>query len=225
MTETVKSRADRAPVEGVVLLHGLGRTRIGMLLLARRLERAGFRTRCVGYRSRRLRLAEAVEQVTAAVVQQAGKWDIVHLVGHSLGGVIASAIQAARPDLPIGRVVTLGSPMRGSALAAFTGRILPLRAVFGPVLSELAEARGPRPRSENVGAIAGTTGNRIVGHEVGLLGPHDGKVTLRSAWAGARHRAAVPVGHAMLPFSRKVAGLAVHFLKHGQFPKDAERGD
>ncbi|MFN7992089.1 MAG: alpha/beta fold hydrolase [Bryobacteraceae bacterium] len=37
----------------------------------------------------------------------------VHLIGHSLGGVIARAVAAQRPDL-IASVTTLGSPFRGS---------------------------------------------------------------------------------------------------------------
>jgi hypothetical protein len=79
------------------------------------------------------------------------------------------------------------------------------------------------PPSERIGAIAGIAGDPVIGRELGLVGPHDGKVTLRSAWAGAGHRAVVPVGHAMLPFSIRVAELTEAFLKNGRFPADAER--
>lgn len=227
MTESVNAQdAGSAPVEGVVLIHGLGRTRLGMQIMAHRLERAGFRTACIGYRSRRLSFAEAVDSVDRAVARRSAGWDVVHLVGHSLGGVIASTILArhseGRPGPKVGRAVMLGAPMRGSALAAWTGRITPLRHVFGPILAELAIAKGPRPPSDRVAAIAGTTGSRLVGREVGLHGLHDGKVTLRSAWSGAGHRAAVAVGHAMLPFSSLVTDLTAHFLRHGHFP--AENG-
>jgi len=117
--------------------------------------------------------------------------------------------------------------MRGSALAAWSLRIAPVRAVLGPVLAELARPKGPVKASDRIGAIAGIAGNRAIGRaigrEVGLVGPHDGKVTLRSAWAGAGHRAAVPVGHAMLPFSREVARLTAGFLKDGHFPGKVEK--
>ena len=60
--------AARAPRgEGVALFHGLGRTRMGMQLLAHRLRGEGFETSCVPYRSRRLSLAEAVELAGRAV--------------------------------------------------------------------------------------------------------------------------------------------------------------
>lgn len=220
-------RPDRPPISGVALFHGLGRTRIGMQLLAHRLRRAGFEAVCVPYRSRCLSLAEATDHAARAVARLARRWEVVHLAGHSLGGVLAAAVLMARPDLPVGRVVMIGSPMRGSPLAAWSLRIVPVRAVLGPVLAELARPKGPVPPSERIGAIAGIAGNRAIGRaigrEVGLVGPHDGKVTLRSAWAGAGHRAAVPVGHAMLPFSREVARLTAGFLKDGRFPGQVER--
>jgi pimeloyl-ACP methyl ester carboxylesterase len=211
-----------APREGVMLLHGLGRTRLGMQLLARRLDLAGFETVCVGYGSRRLSLAEATEAVAGEVARLARRWDVVHLVGHSLGGVLSAAVATGRPDLPVGRVVMIGAPMRGSELAAWCLRFGLLRAAFGPVLADLAFDHGPVQASDRIGAIAGTAGSELLGREVGLLGTHDGKVTRRSAWAGAGHRAAVPVGHALLPFSQRVAELTARFLRDGRFPAEAE---
>lgn len=204
------------------MFHGLGRTRIGMQLLAHRLRRGGFAAACVPYRSRHLSLAEAIDFAARAVERLAQRWDVVHMVGHSLGGVLAAAVLAGRPDLPLGRVVMIGSPMRGSALAAWCLRVPPVRAVLGPVLEDLAVRKGPLTSSDRIGAIAGTAGNRFIGRRVGLAGLHDGKVTLRSAWAGAGHRAAVPVGHAMLPFSREVARLTAGFLRDGAFPEPLE---
>ncbi|HSF95680.1 MAG TPA: hypothetical protein VLA52_11705 [Thermohalobaculum sp.] len=225
MTEKDKPAGD-AKVEGVVLLHGLGRTRLGMGYLARRLQQAGFETVSLGYRSRRLTMAQATADVERRVEPLAGRWEVIHLVGFSLGGVISAALFRGRTDLPFGRVVLIGAPMRGSALAAWSGRIAPVRALCGPVLAELAVPQGPRLRAGRIGAIGGIArmpGSAMIGREVGLRGLHDGKVTLRSAWAGAGHRAAVRVGHPMLPFSPEVADLTVHFLKHGVFPEGAER--
>ena len=83
-------------VEGVVLIHGLGRSRLAMEVLARRLRSAGFAAESVGYRSRGLSLARATEAVDRAVTGLALGWDVMHLVGHSLGGVIAAAIWTKR---------------------------------------------------------------------------------------------------------------------------------
>jgi pimeloyl-ACP methyl ester carboxylesterase len=217
------ARPAGTPVEGVAVFHGLGRTRIGMQLLAHRLRRCGFVAACVPYRSRHLSLDEAIDGAARAVERLARKWDVVHMAGHSLGGVLAAAVLAGRPDLPLGRAVMIGSPMRGSELAAWCLRVPPVRAVLGPVLEDLAISKGPVTPSDRIGAIAGTAGSRFIGRAVGLTGVHDGKVTLRSAWAGAGHRAAVPVGHAMLPFSAEVARLTAAFLKDGRFPEQAGR--
>jgi len=227
MTEFPISPKDKArggtPIEGVVLIHGLGRSRVAMEVLARRLRSAGFTAESVGYRSRGLSLARATAVVDRAVTGLARGWDVVHLVGHSLGGIIAAAIAAGRTDLPVGRVVVIGTPMRGSALAGLLVRSAPLRALLGPVLAELAESGGPAAASPRIGAIAGTGGASFFGRGFGLAYPHDGKVSVRSAWSGAAHRAVVPVGHAMLPLSRRVAELTAAFLRHGRFPADAAR--
>jgi len=224
MTADAKQRkASAAPIEGVAVMHGLGRTRAGMELLAHRLRGAGFEAACVPYPSRRLGVAAAAEAVAARVAEIARGWDVVHLVGHSMGGVIACTIAATHPELPVGRVVMIGSPMRGSGLAHRLAGMAPMRAVLGPALSDFARLTGPIPASDRIGAIGGTAGSRRIGREVGLAGVNDGKVSLRSAWAGAGHRAAVPVGHAMLPMSRQVAELIIAFLRDGRFPAEAER--
>ncbi len=215
--------AGRAPVEGVAVMHGLGRTRAAMELLAHRLRRAGFEAVCVPYPSRRLGVAAAAELVAARIAEVARGWDVVHLVGHSMGGVVAATVAATHPELPVGRVVVIGAPMRGSGLAHRLSGLAPFDAVLGPALADLARTKGPLPRSQRIGAIAGTAGIRAIGREVGLTGISDGKVSLRSAWAGAGHRAAVPMGHALLPLSREVAELTIAFLRDGRFPGEAEQ--
>jgi len=227
MKQSMISPRDKAhtgtSVEGVVLIHGLGRSRVAMEILARRLRSAGFAAESVGYRSRGLSLTNAIEAVDRAVTGLARGWDVVHLVGHSLGGIIAAAIAAKRTEPPVGRVVVIGAPMRGSALAGLLVRAAPLRALLGPVLAELAESGGPAAPSPRIGAIAGTGGNPFLGRRFGLPFPYDGKVSVRSAWTGAAHRAVVPVSHAVLPLSRRVADLTAAFLRDGRFPADAER--
>jgi triacylglycerol lipase len=52
------------------------------------------------------RLAKTIEQAAGATGRR------VHLIGHSLGGVIARSAAAQRPDL-VASVTTLGSPFRG----------------------------------------------------------------------------------------------------------------
>ena len=65
----------------------------------------GWNAECPNLLIRR-RLNETIKRAYAATGQR------VHLVGHSLGGIIARSVAAQRPD-QVASVTTLGSPFRG----------------------------------------------------------------------------------------------------------------
>ncbi|HUF56840.1 MAG TPA: alpha/beta fold hydrolase [Thermohalobaculum sp.] len=211
--------ADRADPVGVALIHGLARSTGSMWLLARRLERAGFATVRIGYPSRRLDFEAAVRRVADEIRRRCAGWRLIHLVGHSLGGLIAARL-SERPEglqgLPLGRVVQLGAPGRGAAIARWLSRLGPARAFLGPALGDIAarEGRRHRPRP-GVGAVAGRL-------PFGLRPPGDGLVSVRSAWDGAEARAAVRSIHGWLPLSPRTARLVVGYLRDGRLG-EAER--
>lgn len=68
------------------------------------MSRIGWNAECVNTLVERLS-----ETITTARAETGGK---VHLIGHSLGGVIARSATAQRPDR-VASVITLGSPFRG----------------------------------------------------------------------------------------------------------------
>jgi pimeloyl-ACP methyl ester carboxylesterase len=196
----------------VVLIHGLGRTAASMWPLALRLGRAGFEATRIGYPSTRLRVDEAVAHVRATLARlAAGR--ALDLVGHSLGGLIAVRLLRDPGGLSIRRAVQLGSPNLGSAMADRLGVRWPVRLLCGPAVDELRAHRRRAPVDPRIAAIAGTGGF----WKGVLAGPHDGTVAVRSAWSGAGHRAAVPVLHALLPASPRVAALVAAFLRNGSF--------
>lgn len=189
-----------------------------MWLLSRRLERHGFETVRIGYPSTRLGIDAAVAYVAAALRRQVECWSLIHLVGHSLGGVIARLAAERHADLPIGRIVQLGSPNSGSGLAETVRGVPVIRAFFGPALEEIPQLRPSRPRTRGVGAIAGSLPFAdAVGEAVGLKGPNDGFVTVRSAWEGAERRLAIPSVHGWMPLSPAVGHQVVRFLQEGKF--------
>ena len=103
--------------EAVLLLHGLWMNRHVMRYLEVALRRAGFAPQALGYRSMRGALAEHCERLAHCIAALASPR--VHLIGHSMGGVIALAFlarHAADPPLRprLGRALLLGAPVAGS---------------------------------------------------------------------------------------------------------------
>ncbi len=205
-----------------VLLHGIGRGPGSMALIAARLRREGFEVHRIGYPSTRGPITAAAEHVLARLRPLCKGRGALHMVGHSLGGLVAARIRSLAPDLPPGRIVQIGSPNLGSGLAGTVGRIGLARRWFGPALDELNEPVPEAGREDpDTGAIAGTWGIEPITRIYGVAGPSDGKVSVRSATAGARHRALVSASHAILPFSPAVARLTAQFLKTGSFEASA----
>jgi pimeloyl-ACP methyl ester carboxylesterase len=204
--------------EHVILLHGLWMRGFALSMLHRRLIEAGFRVHRFDYLSVAATQQRILDRLQARMVALAGEADAVHLVGHSLGGLLAlrACLDA---DLPPGRIVCLGSPLKGSAAArgfAAWGR-------GGEVLlghnRELLQQGfecwdGPR----EVGVIAGRMPlglGAMLGH---FVGEHDGTVAVEETrLAGLTAHCVVEANHTGLLFSQEVARLVAEFLRNGQF--------
>lgn len=212
MSESTNSK------ELVVLIHGLGRTRISMMPVAFRLQQAGFDTVLVGYWSLTLTLGQATASVARQIERKtAGHSGPIHLVGHSLGGLIALRLKRECPHLNIKRVVQLGSPNLGSPAAETLKESTLASWFFGPVLAELSEDLTlTEQRDPDVAAIAGVSSPPGLAKVLGVAGPNDGLVTTNSAWGReASVRLAAKTMHTGLPLSRSVAEATVEFLKSG----------
>lgn len=128
----------------VLLVHGLVDNRSVFSVMSRNLRRRGFASVCTWNYSPLLtdvaRGAAALGAHIERICEQTGH-DRVHVVGHSLGGLIARYhVQRQGGDRRVESLVTLGTPHRGSVLAHVgpTPLIRQLRP-GSPVLRELAE--------------------------------------------------------------------------------------
>ena len=216
--------SDAGPREGVLLIKGLSRFAFDILPLGWRLRAAGFETLAPAYDSRKETLETAARAARAAAPPG---WDVVHAVGHSLGGLVASWMVARLPPpdgARWGRVVQMGAPNDGTAVAAMLARWPAARAFLGPTLDEMA-----RPRPDLlaisglpfIGAISADRGQTPQGAVAGMPAPNDGEVPVASALGEARHTFMAPTSHAFYPYSRAAAAAAAAFLRDGNF--DAAR--
>jgi hypothetical protein len=158
-----------------------------------------------------LRLSRFIDRQQAATV---------HLVGHSLGGVLALKTLRCFPTDKIGRVVCLGSPLLDSSAARTFSRWTLGRKMIGQTLRE-AVLEDPLQKTDehpDVGVIAGTIGLGL-GLLVGRLDkPHDGVVTEQETkLPGITDHLVLPVNHFGMLVSKEVAAQTASFLRDGKF--------
>jgi pimeloyl-ACP methyl ester carboxylesterase len=199
----------------VVIVHGLWLRGYEFFLLRDRLAAAGFAPSMFHYRSTH----DSLRDVTSALASHLRSFGgPVHVVAHSLGGVITVETYASEGDLPPGRVVLLGAPVQGSRAARGVARF----AWGSPLLGPLAQAELCRPcdrrwQSEReIGVIAGSLGFGLGRWFADLPSPHDGTIAEEETrLPGAKASLMLHVSHMGMLLSREVADAAIKFLREG----------
>jgi pimeloyl-ACP methyl ester carboxylesterase len=209
------SMADERPQ--VIVLHGIW-MRAGITTrLATRLQSAGFRVSRFDYASINAPFAEHHARLDRLVNDIAGP---VHLVGHSLGGVLALDYLQRRPTAAarVQRALCLGSPLNGSRLAR---RLQQIRLdTFGLGFARRALIDGLPPWSgpQQVGVIAGEVSFGLSLLLGPLPRPNDGTVAVaETRLGGISDHITVAASHTALLFSSRAAALTAQFLEHGHF--------
>jgi pimeloyl-ACP methyl ester carboxylesterase len=158
-----------------------------------------------------------------AEIQAETQAETLHLVGHSLGGLIIlrmfELFGEAAARLPPGRIVLLGSPVNGCAAARRLARLALGRRIMGlSVQQTLLDAPPRRWGGEReLGIIAGSVSVGL-GRLVGAGAPGDGTIGVEETkLPGMAEHLVLPVSHTGLPFSATVAREAGAFLRNGRF--------
>ena len=212
--------------ETVVLAHGIWMPGSEMWLIKRHLEREhNFKGQIFSYPSVRGTLDENARRLADFVVNTGVA--TVHIVGHSLGGVVALRALATIAEMPPGRVVCLGSPLTGSRAARHLNErdwghtILGLSLTEGVIDEAASSWAGDVMKQRDVGVIAGTTSVGLGKFFTTFAGDNDGTVAVsETRLPGLRDHICVPSNHTGLVFSSDVADQAAAFLKRGKFLRE-----
>ncbi len=154
--------------ETVVLLHGMGRTRLSMLELGQALRKDGYRVVLYGYPSTRRNIAvhgAKFAKFLAAEVFPGASAGSVHLAGHSLGAIVIRQALGVDPPSAVGRIVMYAPPNQGSRTADRLSRWWICRWLLRP-LPELSTApdayvhRVPVPQVD-IGIIVGRDDGKV----------------------------------------------------------------
>lgn len=196
--------------ETVVLVHGLARTRASMNKLQGWLEQAGYHVINWGYSSTRERIEEHGQRLHEFLAELDAEPNVerIHIVGHSLGGIVARYALTIETPTKMGRLVMLAPPNKGSASAR----------KWAPFLGKLIKPLGqlsddPKSAVNRISAPSGV--------EFGVIAAaSDGKVDLEDTHLrGEADHLVVPGYHTFIVKRADVGEQVIHFLRHGGFER------
>lgn len=199
----------------VVLVHGLWLKGMALSLQRLQIARCGFDAQTFSYASMRSALPENARSLASFVSTLSTSQ--VHLVGHSLGGLVILTMLASDPDARVGRVVLMGTPAASCHAASRLGEMKLGRKLLGkcmpPQFVPFAVA-GDR----EVGVIAGSRSFGLGRLIRGVPQPNDGVVAVsETLLAGMRDQIVLRVSHTQMLISPAAARQICAFLKQGRF--------
>ncbi len=206
----------------VILVHGLWMGGWIMQGLRLQLSRRGYAAHTFAYSSTAHSLDEHARRLAARIDEL--NEPVMHLVGHSLGGLVILRCLRNHGERRIGRVVLMGTPVR----ACMAGRRMEGLAAGSRLLGASREIWRSLPEtfrpSCEIGVIAGSRPWGLGHVLIHLPGTNDGVVRLEETEvAGMRERVVLPLSHSGMLVSTHAAREVAAFLERGAFAR-AERG-
>jgi len=213
--------------KNIICLHGIWMPGAELIFLKHRLQtQHGFNCEMFTYPSVNGTLDENAKRLANFVLAQ--NFEEVHLIGHSLGGVLALRMLAMHPEIPVARVICLGSPLAGSRAATVLrahdlGKVILGKTITAGVVDESAsEWAAEATKQHEVGIIAGTISLGIGRIVTKFEGENDGTVAVaETRLPGAKDHICLPVTHTGLVMSKDVVDQSANFLRRGEFLRES----
>lgn len=202
----------------VVILHGVLMNALAMLYVAHQLKKSGFLVHNFSYQS----ILKTPAENATILHQKILKLNLgnLHIVAHSLGGIITAHLLANFNDIPKGNIIMLGTPINGSR---FANKLRPFPIINKVLANSMKQGLSgkeiPEWKTEyQWGMIAGQARFGLAIIIGGLPEKSDGTVMLKET----QHRnidehIILPISHTGMLFSKDVARLIAYFLNNGNF--------
>ncbi len=209
--------SDQTTGDTVILVHGIWMHGFVMSVMAQHLRGHGFRTHEYSYDFLRQSPAENADGLATAIEDLEG--EKCHVVAHSLGGIVTMHMLNRHTNVPVDKLVLLGSPVHGSEVARRVHANKLLRPLLGrSVESGLLGGAPAWPGNHPLGIINGSGSLGMSALFYPLSEESDGVVAASETLAdAATDVVTVPRSHSTMIFSKECAALAARFINTTSF--------
>lgn len=204
---------------GIVLVHGLWNRGWSMASMAKRLRNRGHHVVVFSYPTRSDCLDGHADKLHEFINEN--RAEELHLVGHSMGGLVILNLLSRFNDLPPGRIVLMGTPVKGASVVKRLQKLPGQKLMFGKARENLLQGFQYTPMDRETGMIRGTRALGL-GRMTGKRDePNDGSVTISETdLDGLKDSVELEVAHSEMLVSAGVIEQVEQFLLQGKFKKD-----
>ncbi len=205
----------------IILAHGLSRSPRAMRHIGKYAKLAGYQVAYFGYQSRHGLISEHVKSLRQMIEAHSASGP-VHVVTHSLGGIVLRHYLSRYGAMSIDRMVMIAPPHKGSEVIDRYRNNAIFRWWHGPVVDELGTSHAhpavDHSHIAHIGIIAGNRSQPILGRC--FSSENDGKVSVESArLEGVSNFVVLPFTHTNMLWKEETAEYTLQFLASGKFHK------
>ncbi len=202
----------------MVFVHGIWMKGGVLMPLAERVKPHGYKTHLFSYKSLAKTPAENASELNEYL--KGVEASVIHLIAHSLGGLVLKHLMNNHAPDSIGKVIMLGTPIAGSEVARRFNQNDFTRMLLGQATK--SGLLGDAPQWPEKKPLAMIAGNRGIGAGAvltgGFEGVSDGTVRLEETMSEEiSHRHEVPFSHMGMLYAPEVVKAVLSYLEHGDF--------